>query len=69
MRIQKRDILYIRESYSITERYNERSLNFVQKAEEELRRQFDDKSGNFDSSNHSESDKSIMMSNWSITTL
>ena len=54
---KKGDILYIRESYSITERYNERSLNFVQKAEEELRRQFDDKSGNFDSSNHSESDK------------
>jgi hypothetical protein len=33
----KGDILYISEYYHITEQYNDRSLNFVQKAEENLK--------------------------------
>ena len=53
----KGDILYISEYYHITEQYNDRSLNFVQKAEENLKAQFENKSGEFDSSNHSENDK------------
>ena len=53
----KGDILYIREYYYITEQYNDRSLNFVQKAEENLSDQFENESGEFDSSNHSENDK------------
>ena len=53
----KGDILYIRESYRITEQYNDRSLNFVQKAEENLKAQFENKSGEFDSSKHSEIEK------------
>ena len=53
----KGDILYIREFYYITEQYNDRSLNFVQKAEENLSAQFENESGEFDSSNHSENDK------------
>ena len=53
----KGDILYIREFYYITEQYNDRSLNFVQKAEENLSDQFENESGEFDSSNHSENDK------------
>ena len=53
----KGDILYIREYYYITEQYNDRSLNFVQTAEENLKAQFENKSGEFDSSNHSENDK------------
>ena len=53
----KGDILYIRESYRITEQYNDRSLNFVQKAEENLKAQFENKSGEFDSSHYSEIEK------------
>ena len=53
----KGDILYISEYYHITEQYNDRSLNFVQKAEENLSDQFENESGEFDSSNHSENDK------------
>ena len=53
----KGDILYIRESYRITEQYNDRSLNFVQTAEENLKAQFENKSGEFDSSKHSEIEK------------
>ncbi len=49
----KGDILYIRESYDITEQYNDRSLNFVQTAEENLKAQFENKSGEFDSSHYS----------------
>ena len=48
----KGDILYIRESYDITEQYNDRSLNFVQTAEENLKAQFENKSGEFDSSHY-----------------
>ena len=53
----KGDILYISEYYYITEQYNDRSLNFVQTAEENLKAQFENKSGEFDSSKHSEIDK------------
>ena len=53
----KGDILYIRESYYITEQYNDRSLNFVQKEEENLKAQFENKSGEFDSSHYSEIEK------------
>ena len=53
----KGDILYIREYYHITEQYNDRSLNFVQTAEENLKAQFENKSGEFDSSKHSEIEK------------
>ena len=65
----KGDILYIRESYRITEQYNDRSLNFVQKAEENLKAQFENKSGEFDSSHYSEIEKNIMTGKWNITTL
>lgn len=65
----KGDILYIRESYRITEPYNDRSLNFVQKAEENLKAQFENKSGEFDSSHYSEIEKNIMTGKWNITTL
>ena len=65
----KGDILYIRESYRITEQYNDRSLNFVQKAEENLKAQFENKSGEFDSSYYSEIEKNIMTGKWNITTL
>ena len=53
----KGDILYIREYYHITEQYNDRSLNFVQTAEENLKAQFENKSGEFDSSHYSENHK------------
>ena len=53
----KGDILYISEYYHITEQYNDRSLNFVQTAEENLKAQFENKSGEFDSSKHSEIEK------------
>ena len=53
----KGDILYIREYYHITEQYNYRSLNFVQTAEENLKAQFENKSGEFDSSHYSENHK------------
>ena len=53
----KGDILYISEYYHITEQYNDRSLNFVQTAEENLKAQFENESGEFDSSKHSEIDK------------
>ena len=53
----KGDILYIREHYYITEQYNDRSLNFVQTAEENLKAQFENKSGEFDSSHYSENHK------------
>ena len=53
----KGDILYIREYYHITEQYNDRSLNFVQTAEENLKAQFENKSGEFDSSHYSEIEK------------
>ncbi len=53
----KGDILYIREYYHITEQYNDRSLNFVQTAEENLKAQFENKSGKFDSSHYSENHK------------
>lgn len=53
----KGDILYIREHYYITEQYNDRSLNFVQTAEENLKAQFENKSGEFDSSHYSEIEK------------
>ena len=43
--------------YHITEQYNDRSLNFVQTAEENLKAQFENESGEFDSSKHSEIDK------------
>ena len=46
--VYKRQILYIREHYYITEQYNDRSLNFVQTAEENLKAQFENKSGEFD---------------------
>jgi len=65
----KGDILYIRESYRITEQYNDRSLNFVQKEEENLKAQFENKSGEFDSSHYSEIEKNIMTGKWNITTL
>ena len=65
----KGDILYIRESYRITEQYNDRSLNFVQKAEENLKAQFENESGEFDSSHYSEIEKNIMTGKWNITTL
>ena len=53
----KGDILYISEYYYITEQYNDRSLNFVQTAEENLKAQFENKSGEFDSSHYSEIEK------------
>ena len=53
----KGDILYISEYYHITEQYNDRSLNFVQTAEENLKAQFENKSGEFDSSHYSEIEK------------
>lgn len=53
----KGDILYISEYYYITEQYNDRSLNFVQTAQENLKAQFENKSGKFDSSHYSEIDK------------
>ena len=65
----KGDILYIREHYYITEQYNDRSLNFVQTAEENLKAQFENKSGEFDSSHYSEIEKNIMTGKWNITTL
>ena len=65
----KGDILYISEYYHITEQYNDRSLNFVQTAEENLKAQFENKSGEFDSSKHSEIEKNIMTGKWNITTL
>ena len=65
----KGDILYIRESYRITEQYNDRSLNFVQKEEENLKAHFENKSGEFDSSHYSEIEKNIMTGKWNITTL
>ena len=65
----KGDILYISEYYHITEQYNDRSLNFVQKAEENLKAQFENKSGEFDSSHYSEIEKNIMTGKWNITTL
>ena len=52
-----------------TEQYNDRSLNFVQTAEENLKAQFENKSGEFDSSKHSEIEKNIMTGKWNITTL
>lgn len=65
----KGDILYISEYYHITEQYNDRSLNFVQKAEENLKAQFENKSGEFDRSHYSEIEKNIMTGKWNITTL
>lgn len=53
----KGDILYIREYYYITEQFNDRSLNFVQTAEENLKAQFENESGEFDSSHYCENDK------------
>lgn len=48
------DIVYVKNSYGITDPYNELSLKKYKSNLESIKMHFEDESGNFDSSNHSE---------------